>query len=235
MSKLAVVTGGSKGIGKAILIKLIAEGFDVITCARNSKDLEEVEQEIHAGSYQGRVYWKATDLSERAQLTAFLEFIRSFARPVAILVNNTGVFMPGQINNEAEGVLEKTMETNVYSAYHLTRGVLSGMMEKKQGHIFSICSTASITAYPNGGSYCISKFALLGMTKVLREELKPYSVKVTAVLPGATLTPSWEGVDLPEDRFMKAEDVAETVWSAYNLSAGAVVEEILLRPVLGDI
>lgn len=235
MRRLAVVTGGSKGIGKAVIVKLVSEGFDVITCARSSNDLEALESEIATSFQDGRIYWLSADLSKRDDVQKFLDLIKSLDRKVEILVNNTGVFIPGQINNEEEGVLEKTLETNVYSAYHLTRGILPPMMKEKKGHIFTICSTASITAYANGGSYCISKFALLGMTKVLREELKPYNIKVTALLPGATLTSSWEGTDLPEDRFMKSEDVADSVWAAYSLSAGAVIEEILLRPVLGDI
>ena len=127
------------------------------------------------------------------------------------------------------------METNVYSAYHLTRGVIGAMMDNKKGHIFTICSTASIIAYPNGGSYCISKFALYGMTKVLREEMKPHNIKVTAVLPGATFTDSWQGTDLPEDRFIASKDVADAIWSAYCLSPRAVLEEILIRPQLGDL
>jgi hypothetical protein len=98
-----------------------------------------------------------------------------------------------------------------------------------------MCSIASIKAYPNGGSYAISKFALLGLSKVLREELKPFGIKVTAILPGATKTASWDGVDLPDDRFMMAEDIAETVFAAYSLSSRSVVEEILIRPQLGDI
>jgi short-subunit dehydrogenase len=109
------------------------------------------------------------------------------------------------------------------------------MMEAKKGHIFTICSTASIMAYPNGGSYCISKFALYGMTKVLREEMKPHNVKVTAVLPGATFTDSWKGVDLPEERFIDSMDIAESIWATYSLSPRAVVEEILIRPQLGDL
>jgi short-subunit dehydrogenase len=104
-----------------------------------------------------------------------------------------------------------------------------------KGHVFNMCSIASIKAYPNGGSYAISKFALLGFSKVLREELKEYGVRVTAVLPGATRTASWDGIDLPEDRFMRAEDVAETVFSAYSISERSVVEEIIIRPQLGDI
>ncbi|MBL7876963.1 MAG: SDR family NAD(P)-dependent oxidoreductase, partial [Cyclobacteriaceae bacterium] len=103
------------------------------------------------------------------------------------------------------------------------------------GHIFNICSIASIKAYPNGGSYAISKFALLGFSKVLREELKEHGIRVTAVLPGATKTASWAGSTLPDSRFIKPEDVAETIFSAYSLSPNAVVEELLIRPQLGDI
>jgi NADP-dependent 3-hydroxy acid dehydrogenase YdfG len=150
-------------------------------------------------------------------------------------VNNTGVFIPGQIHSEKPGMLEKMVETNLYSAYHVSRGVIPVMMRKKSGHIFNICSTASIMPYVNGGSYCISKFALYGMTKVLREEMKPHNIRVTAVLPGATLTASWEGVDLPAERFMKSEDIADAIWGVYNLSGQSVVEEILIRPQLGDI
>jgi short-subunit dehydrogenase len=117
----------------------------------------------------------------------------------------------------------------------MVRGFAEGMIKNKSGHIFNICSTASITPYVNGGAYCISKYALYGMTKVLREEMKPHGIRVTAVLPGATFTSSWEGVELPSERFIKAEDVAKAIWDIYCLSNGTVVEEILIRPQLGDI
>jgi short-subunit dehydrogenase len=109
------------------------------------------------------------------------------------------------------------------------------LQAQKSGHIFTICSTASITAYTAGGSYCISKFALLGFTKVLREETKLQGIKVTAILPGATLTPAWDGVELPESRFIPADDVASTIYSAYTMNPSTVLEEILIRPQLGDI
>jgi hypothetical protein len=98
-----------------------------------------------------------------------------------------------------------------------------------------MCSIASFTAYKNGGSYAITKFALLGFSKSLREELKESGIRVTAVMPGATLTSSWEGVELPEERFMKPEDVAEVIFNAYFISERSVVEEIIIRPQLGDI
>ena len=127
------------------------------------------------------------------------------------------------------------METNVSSAYHLTRAILPFMIEKNSGHIFNICSTASLKAYPDGGSYCISKYAMLGLNQVLREELKGQDIKVTAVFPGATYTDSWKNSGLPEERFIPASDIAKLIWSAYDLSDTTNVEEILVRPVLGDI
>ncbi|ADB41129.1 SDR family oxidoreductase [Spirosoma linguale] len=224
MNPLVVVTGGSKGIGRAIANRFITEGFDAVVCARSVENVEG----------PGLLPF-AADLSTREGVNSLLQYIHSLQRPVDVLVNNTGVFQPGQIHNEAEGTFEQLMSTNVASAYHLTRGLVGDMIARRRGHIFMMCSTASITAYTNGGSYCISKFALLGMSRVLREELKPHDVKVTAILPGATLTASWEGTDLPEDRFLKADDVADSAWAAYALSKSAVIEEILIRPQLGDI
>ena len=143
--------------------------------------------------------------------------------------------MPGAIHNEPEGNFELMMETNLYSAYYVTRGFTQEMIARKSGHIFTLGSVAGLTAYPNGGTYAVSKWAMLGMTKCLREELKPHHIKVTSILAGATYTSSWEGVGLPLERFMKVEDVAESVYAAYNLSPQSVVEEIVIRPQLGDI
>ena len=98
-----------------------------------------------------------------------------------------------------------------------------------------MCSIASLNAYPNGGSYTISKFALLGFSKVLREELKDKGIRVTSVMPGATWSHSWDGADFPEDRLMKSEDIALVVSNAIDLSPNAVVEEIIIRPQLGDL
>lgn len=234
MNPLIVITGGTKGIGRAIADRFMAKGFDAVVCARSVDDRPGSDEATGAAHSQ-TLFPVAADLSTREGVTLLLDYIRSLNRPVDVLVNNTGVFQPGQIHNEAEGTFEQLMTTNVASAYHITRGLVGDMMARQRGHIFMMCSTASITPYTNGGSYCISKFALLGMSRVLREELKPYGVKVTALLPGATLTASWEGTDLPEERFMKPNDVADSAWAAYALSKSAVVEEILIRPQLGDI
>lgn len=235
MDLLVIVSGGTKGIGKATVARFMAAGYDVVTCARNETDLLALQKHFQEVYTNSKLYIKAVDMAVKKEVEAFVDFIKSFKRPIDVLINNTGIFAPGQIHNEPDGILENMIETNLYSAYYLTRGLVEDMISQKKGHIFNLCSTASITAYTNGGSYCISKFAFYGMTKVLREELKNQGIKVTAILPGATLTASWEGADFPPERFIKANDVAEIIFSAYNLSESAVVEEILVRPQLGDI
>lgn len=234
MNKFAVVTGGTKGIGKAILEKFASEGFDLATCARKENELKNLQKELEE-KYPIKVMVFQADLADKSQIKLFTGFVSSLGRPVDVLVNNAGYFIPGQVLDEPEGSLESMVNSNVYSAYYVTRGIAPAMKKLHSGHIFNMCSIASIKAYPNGGSYAISKFALLGFSKVLREELKEFGVRVTSLLPGATKTASWDGVDLPDDRFMKVEDVADTVFAVFALSKNSVVEEILIRPQLGDI
>jgi short-subunit dehydrogenase len=233
--KAIAVTGGTKGIGRAIVHTYAEMGFRVLTCARREADLEKLAREVGDQFADAHLDYLVADLSDKSGAGAFIDWVNGKVPALDVLVNNTGVFLQGALFDEPEGQLETMINTNLYSAYYVTRGLLGKMMEAKKGHIFNMCSTASIMPYVNGGSYCISKFALYGMSKVLREEMKPYGIRVTAVLPGATLTPSWDGVDLPPERFMKPTDVAAAVKNAYLLSDNSVVEEILMRPQLGDI
>lgn len=234
MNQLVVVTGATKGIGRAVAERFAKAGLDIAACARKEKDLEQMKSDIEK-KFQVKVFVKAADASDKGQAIEFSKFVLQLNRPVHVLVNNAGHFIPGETMEEEDGTLERMIESNVYSAYYTTRGLISNMKQNKSGHIFNMCSIASIKAYPNGGSYAISKFALLGFTKVLREELKPLGIRVTAVMPGATKTASWDGTDLPDSRFMKTEDVAEVIFNAYSISERSVVEEVIIRPQLGDI
>lgn len=234
MNKLIVITGATKGIGRAIAERFAKAKFDLAICARNEDDLNRVKVEIEK-AHQVNVAVKATNISDKKQVSEFTNFILTLNRPINVLVNNAGHFIPGSTMEEPDGLLERMIEGNVYSAYYTTRGLVDHLKKNGSGHIFNMCSIASIKAYPNGGSYTISKFALLGFSKVLREELKAHHIRVTAVLPGATRTASWEGVDLPDTRFIKPEDVAEVIFNAYSISDRSVVEEIIIRPQLGDI
>jgi len=228
-----IVTGASRGIGKAIARMYAAEGNTLLLCARNQQQLQDTASELTA-LYGHPVHTYSADLSKKEETIAFGNWCLSFGVP-DILVNNAGRFMPGCIHNEPEGILEDMIQTNLYSAYYLTRAIVPTMIRQQSGHIFNICSIASVKAYDNGGSYGISKFAMLGFNKNLREELKPYKVKVTAVLPGAVYTDSWSGSGVDPDRIMEDNDIASMVLAASKLSPQACVEEILLRPQLGDL
>lgn len=235
MNKLIVVSGATKGIGRAIVEEFLQHGFDAVVCARNQADLVKMKQEVENKFSNAKLFIYQADMAVKDEVYAFAAYVKSLNRVVDVLVNNAGFFTPGEIATEPEGTLESMMNANVYSAYYLTRGLVHMMSDAKSGHIFNICSIASIKAYANGGSYAITKFAMLGLSKCLREELKSTGIRVTAVMPGATKTASWDGVDLPDDRFMSAEDVAETVYACHAISKRSVVEEILIRPQLGDI
>jgi len=231
----AVITGASKGIGKAIAEKLALEGFNVAICARNADPLATAKAAIQQKNPSVTVLAERVDMGDKAQVLAFGEKIKSTFTRVDILVNNAGIFVPGALYEEEDGLLEKLMAVNVYSAYHLTRTLLPAMIPHRNGHIFNLCSTASYKAYPNGGSYGITKHALLGFSKNLREELQPHHIRVTSISPGPTLTASWEGFEAAPDRMMPPEDIAAVVWSAWTMAKQTVVEEIILRPMLGDI
>lgn len=228
--KKVFISGGSEGIGWAIAKRFHASGqYEVGICARNAVRLAEAEQEL-----PGLRTW-ACDLSDKQSVKNLVHSLNSEFGTLDVLINNGGVFLPGQMHTEEDDVFETLMSTNLYSAYYLSKGLIPAMMTHGEGTVINMCSIASITAYAHGGSYSVSKFGMHGFSKSLREEMKPHGIRVVAVLPGATYTRSWAGSDIPESRMMPAEDIAELVWTACALSPRTVVEDIVVRPQLGDL
>ena len=233
--KNVVITGASKGIGRAVAEAFAAEGASLFLCSRNEVNIYNTVAELQTKYPAAVIKGKAFDLSVKEQAIQAGNWINEQCKAVDILVNNAGNFLPGSVHNEQDGFLEEMIATNLYSAYHVTRTVLPGMMKEKNGYIFNLCSIASLHAYSNGGSYSISKFAMLGFSKNLREEMKPHNIKVCAIMPGAVLTDSWGDYDNSKRRIMEAKDVADIIITATKLSAAAVIEDIVLRPQLGDL
>lgn len=232
----AIITGATKGIGKAIADTLISNGFDLAVCSRTQAELTDLKAHYAADYPHQKVFIQQVDVADKDAVVKFgKEALHFFNGQLNILVNNAGVFIPGDVLTEAEGRLEHTMQVNIYSAYHLTRTVIDALKQTPQSHIFNICSIAGLQAYPGGGSYSISKYAMQGFNDNIRLELKEYNVKVTAIIPGAVWSNSWEGSGVSPERIMEAGDIASSLWSAYNLSSRAVVENIVLRPQLGDL
>jgi short-subunit dehydrogenase len=231
----AIVTGASQGMGKVIAEKLLAEGFSIAVCARNKSKLQMLEAGWNAQYPKASILIYDADLTVKEEVDAFADMVLTNFPQIDMLVNNAGMYLPGNISDEPDGLLDTMLGVNLYAAYHLTRKILPAMKQKGSGHIFNMCSIASLRAYPNGGSYGIAKYALMGFSDNLREELKPTGIRVTAICPGATYTPSWYGSGVDESRLMEAGDIAIMLWSAYSVSSSANVETIVMRPVKGDI
>jgi short-subunit dehydrogenase len=229
-----IVTGASKGIGKSIAEIFAANGHNLFLCSRRELTLYKTVEELVTKFPAVTIKAKPFDLSKKEEAIAFSNWCLSFAVP-DILINNAGSFEPGSVHNEPDGLLENQMAVNVYSAYHVSRTVLPKLIEKRSGHIFNICSIASLHAYENGGAYSISKYAMHGFSKNLREEMKPFNIKVTTIFPGAVLTDSWGNYDNTSHRIMEADDIAKMIYAASQLSPGACVEDIVIRPQLGDL
>lgn len=230
----AVITGASRGIGKEVSRVFARNGYDLFLCSRKQDVLEGTIKELKAEFPSVKIEGKAFDLGKKDQAQAFGTWVNGNVASIDILVNNAGTFVPGNVSDEPDGALENMLQVNLFSAYHLTRSLLPGMIAKKSGHIFTICSIAALDAYPNGGAYSISKFALLGFTKNLRRELMPHGIKVTAIIPGAVYTDSWKGFVEPE-RIMEAGDIASVIWNAAGLSAQANIDTLVIRPQQGDL
>lgn len=229
-----LITGATKGIGRAIAEKFASGGANLAVCARSEKDLLSLKSTLEK-EHRISVHVRVCDMSVREQVRDFANDVKSNWKKLDVLVNNAGKFIPGNTIDGEEITMERLMNTNLFSAYYLTRDILPLMMAHKSGHIFNLCSVASLGAYPNGGYYSVSKFALLGYSRSLREELKDFGIRVTALNLGAVYTASWEGVDLPESRFIDSKDVASFVYATYQLSTRTVVEEVIIRPMMGDI
>ena len=230
-----VITGASKGFGKALAEQFASQGHNLYICSRSEVSLYKAVEDLMKFYPDVSVRANAFDLSVKEQAKAFGSWVLSFNQPIDVLINNAGLFDPGSVHNEPEGTLEHMLNVNLMSAYHVTRSIIPRMMEQKSGHVFNMCSIASLQAYPNGGAYSISKYALAGLSRNLREEMKPHGVKVTAVYPGAAFTDSWSGSGIDPKRIMESKDIAKMVYAAAQLSPQACVEDIILRPQLGDL
>ncbi|MFD1630963.1 SDR family oxidoreductase [Pseudopedobacter beijingensis] len=230
-----LITGASRGMGRAIARKMAENSANLALCARNYDELSALKQELEANNPAIKVFIAVVDCSKKEELMLFADNAEQNLGFIDTLINNVGLFKPINILDEEEDYLKMQMDVNLFAPYYLYKRLGQKMRTMKQGSIINICSVASKEAIVNAGSYCVTKAALLSLNNIMREELKTYDVKVTAILPGSTLTSSWDGVQIPADEFVREEDVAEVVHTVLSLSKGANVDEITIKPLHGQI
>ncbi|SHK60769.1 SDR family oxidoreductase [Rhodothermus profundi] len=231
---VVVVTGASQGIGAAIARAFAEEPqARLVLVARRLQKLEAVAADCRARGAETLVL--PCDVTDEAAVAAMARQVLDRWGAPDVLVNNAGQFQPAPLRDTSVDTFRAQLEVNLTSAFLVTQAFLESMIARRRGHIFFMGSVASLRAYPGSVAYCAAKHGLLGLARVVREETRTLGIRVTVLLPGATHTPSWEGVALPEERFMPAEDIAQTVRALHHLSARTVAEEIILRPQEGDI
>lgn len=231
---IIVITGASQGIGAAT-----AQAFSklkdatVILLARTESALEAVTQICR--SHGADAHYIICDVTNEESVKHAAQKILTEWGVPDVLVNNAGVFSQTSFLNSDCTQFQAQLNENVVSAYLVTQAFITAMLGKGSGDLFFLCSIASLKAYGDTVLYTTAKHALLGFARGLREELKTRGIRVTALMPGATLTPSWDGVGIAEEKFIPAEDVANIIVHIHQLDKRTDVEEIIIRPRLGDL
>ena len=235
MKPVVLITGASQGIGAAIAKVFAKEirGVRLVLVARNAKNLAAVARACAKLGAAAEIF--ACDATDEASVAAMAKAAAKRFGPIDVLINNAGAFVIAPFAKTSVAQFDGMIATNLRSAFLVTRAFLPAMLRRKHGDIFFMSSIAGLGAYPNAAGYCAAKFGVTGLAKVLRAETKGTGVRVCCVHPGATWSPSWSASGVKPERIMPAEDIARALLDVYRLSRRTVVEEIVLRPQLGDL
>lgn len=226
------ITGASRGIGKAMAFKIAEQGKSVVVTARNASAVHKVSEQIEQKG--GKALALPGDVSQPQVPTQIVEkILKSWGR-VDTLINNAGIGVFKPILETDMKEWDETMMSNVRSAFLCSKAILPTMIEQKAGKIINVISVAGQQAFPNCGSYCASKYAMLGFTNVLRMETRQHGIQVTAFMPGATDTAIWGDGDLPRERMLTAEQVASQGALLCDTDPNVMVEKVVMRPIGGD-
>ncbi len=235
MKPVVLITGASQGIGAAIAKTFAKEvkGVRLALVARNVRGLQATAKVCIKAGAKAEVF--ESDVSNEASVALMAASVRKSFGPPDAVINNAGAFTMAPFVDTKVAEFDRMIAVNLRSAFLVTQAFLPAMLKRKSGDIFFMSSIAGLDAYPQAAAYCAAKFGVTGLAKVLRAETKDHGVRVCCVHPGATWSPSWEQSGVKPERIMPAEDIARAILDVHRLSRRTVVEEIVLRPQLGDV
>ncbi|MEO5958305.1 MAG: SDR family oxidoreductase [Opitutaceae bacterium] len=236
LEPVVLITGASQGIGAAIAKAFASEirGVRLALVARNEHKLAAVAMGCARLGATAEIF--GCDVSVEAAVATMAAAVTKRFGTVEVLVNNAGTFAGAPFTEMSVAQFDGLIAANLRSVFLVSRAFAPAMIERGRGDIFNLCSIAALTAYPGGAGYSAAKAGVASLSKIMRAELRDKGVRVCCVYPGATWTPSWEASGVaPAERMMPAKDVARAIVDVYRLSRRTVVEEIVLRPQLGDV
>jgi 3-oxoacyl-[acyl-carrier protein] reductase len=230
-ANIALVTGATAGIGRAIAWALGRSGHSVGVTSRTAADVNALVEELTAGGIEAA--GGAADVADSRQVGALLEHVAATLGPVDTLVNNAGVLIPKPFLDLTLDEWDLTFATNVRGVATVTKAVLPGMIAAGKGDIVNVASLAGKSGVPGAAAYSAAKHAVLGFSRSLMLEVRKHGIRVIAICPGSVDTPMMrnQSVFRPNlDQILKADDVAATVVEALNLPRRAMVSELDIRP-----
>ena len=226
--KVALVTGGSRGIGRAIALRLAGLGTDVAICARDEAKLRETETLIRAAGV--RALALRADVTLASDVTTLVEKVEAELGAISLLVNNAGIGLFGPVHEKIEAEWDQLMNTNVKSVFLVSRAVIPGMMRRGGGDIVNISSLAGKSVFAGGGAYCASKWAVQGLSGCMAEELREHGIRVSTVCPGSVATEFAGRGPKDSTKVLKPEDVAHAVAMILMQGPQSFVSEVNVRP-----
>jgi len=227
-SKVALVTGASRGIGFAIARTLSRLGASLSLCARDAKKLESAALELKGRGAE--ILTVSADVSRAADIDSLLRKTLQTFGAIDILVNDAGVGYFGPTHEASESNWDTVLDTNLKSVFLLSKAVAPGMIQRRGGDIINVASLAGKNAFAGGGIYCASKWGLLGLTQSMAEDLRQYGIRVSAICPGTVATDFGAHAGKDPQKMLQPEDVAHAVEMLVTQAPQSFISEVLLRP-----
>jgi len=228
--QVAVVTGAGRGIGRAVAVAFAREGARVVLAARSTRELASVQREIEGTG--GTALAVPTDVRQEPAIAALVSRVLADGGRIDCLVTAAGLAAFGPVADVKTEDWDQLMAVNLRGAFLACRAVLPTMAAQKRGTIINIGSIVTSRTLPGSAAYTATKYALLGFSRVLAEEMRAHGVRVGVLSAGATDTPLWDAVPAPPDRalMLRAEHIAEAALLMATLPPGATLEEMTLLP-----